>query len=407
MATIEKAEKAEKKVEQLQREAAQTELQRIPYNKLVVRPEDFGFRDEDELLTKGDSLKLGSLADDIAASGGIRTPLLVKRQDDGTYLVLDGHRRYYATRILIDKGVEGFSEDMLVPANVIVSDVSELEMVRSAAAANINRQDLSPLGRIRLAVRLNKLGMDAEHIALDLHVGKTTIERDLAVGDDEDMMDHVKAKNITATNAATLMKAATDADRVEEFKEAFDAWLEKVENAIQEKEDWLEANDKDPLPKAQTWPQKYLSPEQVKTWKVALEKKKPLVEASFKFKALISGKPGQQKLEISSLSKDLADLSAADLTKVYRRVKALSLQLPRLLEEKRAEGPGVSQEIWDKLAEEELRKEGFGDLLVVTDDDEDDGTDGEPDPTADATGTREEQDFADTAELPEDEEQDA
>ena len=96
--------------EPFQLEHVETELQQIPLSSIVVRPEDFSFRDEDDLVISGDSLK--SLGEDIKAHGGIHTPLQVQQFPDGRYLLVDGHRRFYALQAIVQERVEGFAPDM-------------------------------------------------------------------------------------------------------------------------------------------------------------------------------------------------------------------------------------------------------------------------------------------------------
>ena len=71
-------------------ERVTAELIQLPFSKLVTRKDDYAFRDADELTKDG----LKALREDIAACGGINTPMLVAEQSDGTYLVLDAHRRH-------------------------------------------------------------------------------------------------------------------------------------------------------------------------------------------------------------------------------------------------------------------------------------------------------------------------
>ena len=393
------------------REPVKTELLQIPFNDLTARPEDYAFRDEDDLVTKGDKLKLKALSEDIATTRGIHTPILVRQQDDGKYLLLDGHRRYYATEILVNQGVDGFDRATLtMPANVIISEASELEMVARAVSANVQRQRFSGLGRIRAAIRLKQLGMPDAEIARILGVSESTINRDLIVGGDREIMDHIREHHITPSDAARLMGEADKVDKVAQFKREFGRWLRETQADIQREQERLVQNDKDPLTGAQTWPQKYLKREQVDAWCNALKQKKEFQKPSFRFKALIEGKRGQQKIEIASLSKEVADLSAKDLTKVLKRCVSLTAQLQPLIEEKRLEEKTDEddQSQWDNLAEQQLREMGFGDLVEGLTEDRiaETGTDGEDAAGFDVAEPQDEEDATATAVLPEDEQAD-
>ncbi len=84
-----------------------------------------------------------------------------------------------------------------------------------------------------------------------------------------------------------------------------------------------------------------------------------------------------------------------------------SAQLKPLIEEKRQREneDEDDQSQWDHLADQRMREMGFGDLVegITEDRIEETGTDGEDGAGYDATESREEEDVASTAVLPEDE----
>jgi ParB-like chromosome segregation protein Spo0J len=103
-----------------------------------MRPDSYSFRDEDDLSEN----RLENLTEDVKSQRGIHTPLLVRVLPDGRFLLLDGHRRFTVLGILVRQQVEGFHADMLVPAVVITSDCTELDMLAMLASSNIQRQSL-------------------------------------------------------------------------------------------------------------------------------------------------------------------------------------------------------------------------------------------------------------------------
>ena len=121
-----------------------TDLRQIPLSKIRVLQEEYSFREQSEL----EWVDLKSLAEDIAEIG-LTTPVLVQDCGEKGFLMLNGHRRYFALKFLIEKGVDGFDADMLVPANVIAESTSEIDALARAASSNIQHQSLSALGRIR------------------------------------------------------------------------------------------------------------------------------------------------------------------------------------------------------------------------------------------------------------------
>jgi len=85
-------------------------------------------------------------------------PPLVKRIESG-FLVIDGHRRKLALELLArDPACTDWTGDSLIPANVIVNEVSELELKLAGASANLDREELSQTERSRCAVSLRNSG---------------------------------------------------------------------------------------------------------------------------------------------------------------------------------------------------------------------------------------------------------
>lgn len=97
----EKSKQSKPEEQLVVREQVALESKEIPFEDLVCRPEEYSFRDGDDLSQKS----LQSLADDIAANGLI-SPLLVQ-EENGKYLVLNGNRRYGAMSLLVEKQIAG------------------------------------------------------------------------------------------------------------------------------------------------------------------------------------------------------------------------------------------------------------------------------------------------------------
>jgi ParB-like chromosome segregation protein Spo0J len=344
-----------------------TEPQNIPLNKIFIQPEDFAFRDAHEL--EAEDLK--PLAEDIAAMG-LTTPVLLQDCGERGFLLLDGHRRLLAIRKLARDGVEGFPEDMRIAANVISSKASVLDTTARAISANIQRQSLSAMGRIQAAARLAKLGMPQTEIARLLAVSDATILRDLAVAGSEQLLSHICFHNISATAAATLMKAALDANRVGEFLEELDHWLTVTMAAIEVEVERREASDEDPLSESQRRPQRYFSAELVRCWKSALQSGGELGQPTFRFKAIVRKDKGRTLLEIDPLRRDVADMSASELAKVFQRTVDLADALqPLVVEKAKSELAGNDPSAGARASrgEDTLQSLGLGHLLSREDDD--------------------------------------
>jgi ParB-like chromosome segregation protein Spo0J len=382
------------------RQPVETERRAIPYHQLVVRPEDYSFREEEEFSEAA----LKSLAEEIVATRGITNELSVRDLGDGTCLVLDGHRRYVALGILIERRVEGFSREMLVPANVVTTrDATERELLARAIGLNFHRSPIGAMGRIKAAVGLTRHGMPKAEVARILEIGTSTLDRDLLLGTTEWIMDHLRNHDITPTGAASLLEGARKAKRVDEFRAEFERWVGDTKERLREENQRRQARDEDLLAGPDLWAQKYLTRDQLEDWADALRTERPFGKAVFKFKALIRREKGTVRIEIDGLSKDVSELSTEDLGKIYERLVDMGEELipvleRRLNEERRpAEGPAP------KVAgRARLRALGLAELADRLDSIEKARAEsaGQADPDFDRAPERDEKDLSGTAGLP-------
>ena len=343
-----------------------TSLQQVAFSKIDVQPQDNAYRDESEL----DEGRLQPLAENLTTCG-LNTPLLLQDRGDNRYLLLDGHRRFFALRSLVANGVQGFHAEMVVPANVIGRSASELDTVARAISANVQRQALSAEGRVRAAARLSRLGMAQSEIARCLAVSEATIARDLALAGNDRLMNHIRHHHIAATAAATLMQTATDADRVGDLMEALDNWLAETQAAIEAEVERREASDEDPLSESQRWPQRFFSADLARSWKTALQSGGELGQPTFRFRAMIREDRGRTLLQIDSLQRDVSDMSAAELAKVFQRTVDLADALQPLVVDKAKNelaGNELSAGATASKGEDRLASLGLAHLLGSEDD---------------------------------------
>lgn len=386
---------------QFVRQTVETELHKVPYRQLVVEPETYAFRDEEDWTESA----LSAFENEVTAAHGVTVPLIVRQLPDARYLVLDGHLRHLTLGNLIQKKVKGFHADMPVPVSVVVSEVSERELIALGVSANVHRRQFSALGRVRAAVSLLQHGMPKPEIAAILNIGTTTLDRDLLIGTTDWIMDHVKRHNITATTASSLLEAAKKVKRVEEFRDEFEGWVAKTKERLREENRRRQARDEDLLAGSDLWPQKYLTREQVENWGEALRNNQPFGQPAFKFRALIKRDKGIQRIEVDSLSKDINELSLVDAGKLYERFADLSEELIEVIKRKKQEeGQKSDNQGSSGKGRESLRQRGFVDLAdrLTEIEKAQAGSDGEPAPDFDRTHERTEQDLSGTATLPQD-----
>jgi hypothetical protein len=239
---------------------------------------------------------------------------------------------------------------------------------------------------VRAGSRLKKLGMPEVEIARCLAVSESQLARDLALGENPTWMKHVRDHDVAATTAAALIKAGTDADRLDDLEAAFDAWLDQTWEAIYEEEARRKEDDESSLTLSEKWPQRYLSREQIAAWMQALKSGEPLGRAVFRYRALVRREKGRRRLEIDGISKDIEDLSLSELAKVTARIADLDAELRRELREKAEIERRIVQELEDVVGESpgrQLLKElGLDGVLVAADELEE-----APDPVEDPTAS--------------------
>lgn len=321
--------RSEERAEVFQLEAVELEFGQPPLSSIDCDFGAYSFRVEEEL---GDEA-IKPLAEDIAVNGLI-TPLTVVKMPDGRFKCNNGHRRVKALWQLVSQGVDGFNPDMKVPAHIMVSGPSELAQVARAVAANVQQRTLSPEGRLKAVIRLKKLGMPNKDIARCVGKSESTVDRDLALARSGCMLDHIRDNDISGTDAAVLVKTAEKADRVDDLCEAFEGWCERTRALVEAEQRRREENDEEPLSPSDKWLRRYLTADQVKEWKLALEKGLPLQDAQFRYRAQIRQAQGQRRIVVDGLSENLDELSAKDLAKLLVRFVDLAEDLKPLVEEK-------------------------------------------------------------------------
>jgi len=311
-------------------------VQQVVFSKIFAKPEENSYRGrEDDPFSE---VNLKGLIESIKMQGGINTPLLLQARPDGAYEVGDGHRRFYSLQRLVAEGVAGFSMEMTVPANILGVNTDLLTFVTASVSANVEREALPAEGRMDATLRLHKAGMPRQSIADLLHVSKSTVDRDITLAGDTEMMNHVRElRTITMSNASQLLATADKSKRRDEFMTFLNEWNRQAQAEITAEVTARASRDEPPLAEAQWYPRSRMTAEMVKHWRQALEKGLPLTMPGFKFMASLSKENGLPRVEINAVSKPVADLSAADVAKIVRRCLDLAHELEPVLAAKAAD----------------------------------------------------------------------
>ncbi len=362
-------------------------VQQIPLSKIFAKPEENSYRGQEADPYSKEALQ--GFMESIKMQGGIHTPLLLQARPDECFEVGDGHRRLFGLKWLIADGVAGFSADMLVPANILGIDTKELTFVTASVSANMDREPLPVEGRMDATMRLHKAGMPRQAISDLLHASKSTIDRDITLMGDVEMMRLVRElRTITLSNASLLLATANKAKRRDEFMSFLTDWGHRAQADINAEIAARASRDEPPLAEAQRYPRSRMTTEMVKHWRQALEKKLDLTMPGFKFMASLSTENGLPRVQINAVSKPVADMSAADVAKIVRRCLDLAHELEPVLAAKATEENEASEA--DAAGEvtspglERLRELGFSQFAGETEDDD------QPEETADENDSDEE-----------------
>lgn len=151
----------------------------------------------DQLVGNPDNPRdtLGALAE-LAASIteiGLLQPLLVTPRQDGTFMVVDGHRRHAAM----------VSVNYTLPIPVVVSDMDRTTALVAAVAAGAYSKRLTSLEKARAYLRLrDELGLTQTEIARRCGCSQATVNMTLRLLDlDTDRLTDLATGKLTAQNA--------------------------------------------------------------------------------------------------------------------------------------------------------------------------------------------------------------
>ena len=201
---------------------------------------------------------------------------------------------------------------LLLQAHVLAAETSDLVMVATGVSANTDRRAFAYEGRLKATKKLYELGMPRKAISQLLGVGESTVDRDLALAGDDEMMAYVHTRCIQATNAASLLAAAgkrrvagMPSCRTSRRMRFGDQGSDRRGHRYPQGSGCgtVCACDK-------TWRQSRLAAGLVKRWRAALEKGQDLTDPGFRFKALVRSDGGVQRIEVDALNKTVDDMSA-------------------------------------------------------------------------------------------------
>jgi len=195
-------------------QAADQAIQRVPYDLL-----------DPHRNNAYDLCDIEELADNIEAFG-LMDPLLVKPAENGRFLIISGHRRYLAIKILVDtRGLSDFRLVLCHICNVEESNIVERLRLHSTNFTSRNMKEYNRMVQIADLTTIIKEARDEgkfifkgkmrDIIANYTHLGKTQVQKYMTIwnnGTDE-IKDKLKNEAITVEQAyeeTQLLASPTD-----------------------------------------------------------------------------------------------------------------------------------------------------------------------------------------------------
>lgn len=175
---------------------------------------------------------------------GLFQPLMVKRDNDGKFVLISGHRRFKAIQLLKSEGSDKFNT---VPCRVM--DLDELNSELALITANSTARELTEYEKMRQVVLTKEIllkmqeeknipGKIRDLVAKQLKMSQTSVQRYDYVNKNAipDVAERLKEQKITITAAEELAKQEpfVQATVMSGFKKDHTVSKSDVENAIEE-----------------------------------------------------------------------------------------------------------------------------------------------------------------------------
>lgn len=273
----------------------------LPLDQIKSRPEDFRHRDDADLNVKSESMKdlMNSLTTE-----GLQEPLIVHRDDNGSYVQTTGHRRRAAIEALADANVGNFKRDMPVIVREQLNGSRHDHLLHSVMD-NVVREQIDELHKTKAAVHLITEGVDHTRIKSGLRLSDSTFDRYRRLAANPWMLEHVERGELGLTTAHALLEAAGGQGgtaALEYLRKDLNREITAVQVKINAKKADLASKDKE-ISKADATVKTYFPPHLVKAWVGALKRGERLPrQAKFKYGAGVVRDRAGKRLTIPAVT---------------------------------------------------------------------------------------------------------
>jgi len=326
----------------------------IPLDQINQMPEEYRHRADTDLDKDKDSMQ--ALMQNLTTEGQ-KDPVLVYKSvaKDGIvwFILVAGHMRLQALKLLAEANVPGFSLSMEVKACEIL-DGHRHDYLLWSVADNVIREQIDELHRVKAALLLLREGVDHTRIRVNLKLSDSTFERYRRLARSPWMLGHVERNEIGLTDAHQLLEVAGGnggAVALEHLQKDLAHLVAVAKTKIQDKREELAERHKD-LKGSEAMVKNYFPAHLVKKWVLDLKQGRRIQgRAKFVYPATIETDKIGKKLIIPAVSgvylveKNLEQLAeiVVKLDRVLKDVKpqvnALARQRLALVDYQEDDGP--------------------------------------------------------------------
>ena len=225
---------------------------------------------------------------------------------DGTesFILVAGHRRLRALKLLAEANVAGFSLHMDVKACEIL-DGHRHDYLLWSVADNVIREQIDELHRVKRPFSCSREGVDHTRIKVDLNLPDSTFERYRRLARSPWMLEHVERNEIGLTDAHQLLEAAGGnggAVALEHLRKDLARLVAVAKTKIQDKREELAERHKE-LKGSEAMVKSYFPAHLVKKWVLDLKQGRRIQgRAKFVYGATIETDKIGKKLIIPAVS---------------------------------------------------------------------------------------------------------
>ena len=345
----------------------------IRLDQIVTDEQRFCHRKDDRL--KPDKLK--ALAESLAQEGQ-QTPMVVIEQE-GQFLLIAGHRRYFALQKAITDNLKGCKADMEISVTVVVqgddqSDSEfELDVLIRSVSDNENRVQFDDNEKVAIAKLFAEQEIPVKRGMAALGVKETQYRRYINIAQTPWLYEAVRSGQIKSTNAAKLVEIAkqcdeaTDRTEVENaavdrmglFKSGFDAWVAEAKQERDKDNRWRAANKKKPLEGKQAHLSRYFSTARLLHWEKCLKKGESFEsDQPEEFAFLVKVDAKKLTLEIPKVSLKSDDIDEETLESIIGGLEEGLIAVSELLVQVERKRPVSESEAQEALARVRAKRAG-------------------------------------------------